>query len=204
MLNRLKLENFKAWRKADLTFGKVTGFFGTNSAGKSSLLHLLLMLKQTRNATDRGIVLDFGGPGSLVNLGTFEDVVHRHDKNEAIGWHLDWTLPERLTIEDPLEPSAVPRLLLAGNLPYSQPVVCRRSGSQGSLRGADPTGDLRGRRDARRRQANSTRRCYALSRFPRMRLMRSRPHSTVALPALSALSYSFFFTHARSGCLSNS
>ena len=29
MLNRLKLENFKAWREADLTFGKVTGFFGT-------------------------------------------------------------------------------------------------------------------------------------------------------------------------------
>lgn len=34
MLNRLKIENFKAWRKADLTFGKVTGFFGANSAGK--------------------------------------------------------------------------------------------------------------------------------------------------------------------------
>ena len=41
--------------------------------------------------------------------------------------------------------------LLAGSLPYSQPVVCRRSGSQGSLRGADPTGGLRGRRGARRR-----------------------------------------------------
>ena len=70
MLNRLMLENFKAWREADLTFGKVTGFFGTNSAGKSSLLHLLLLLKQTRNATDRGIVLDFGGPGHMVNLGS--------------------------------------------------------------------------------------------------------------------------------------
>ena len=34
MLNRLRLANFKAWREADLTFGKVTGFFGTNSAGK--------------------------------------------------------------------------------------------------------------------------------------------------------------------------
>ena len=50
MLNRMKVENFKAWRKADLTFGKVTGFFGTNSAGKSSLLQFLLLLKQTRNA----------------------------------------------------------------------------------------------------------------------------------------------------------
>jgi len=108
MLNRLKMENFKAWREVDLTFGKVTGFFGTNSAGKSSLLHLLLLLKQTRNATDRGIVLDFGGPGSMVNLGTFEDAVHRHDKSQTIAWLLDWTLPETLTIEDSLEPS-VPR-----------------------------------------------------------------------------------------------
>ena len=105
MLTRLKLDNFKAWREADLTFGKVTGFFGTNSAGKSSLLHLLLLLKQTRNATDRGIVLDFGGPAGMVNLGTFEDVVHQHDKNQAIGWRIDWTLPETLTIEDPLEPT---------------------------------------------------------------------------------------------------
>ena len=106
MLKRLKLENFKAWREADLTFGKVTGFFGTNSAGKSSLLHLLLLLKQTRNATDRGIVLDFGGPAGMVNLGTFEDVVHQHDKDQAIGWLIDWTLPEKLTIKNPLEPTA--------------------------------------------------------------------------------------------------
>ena len=60
MLKRLKLENFKAWHEADIRFGKVTGLFGTNSAGKSSILQLLLLLKQTRNATDRGLVLDFG------------------------------------------------------------------------------------------------------------------------------------------------
>lgn len=71
MLKRMKLENFKAWREADLAFGKVTGFFGTNSAGKSSFLQFLLLLKQTRNATDRGIVLDFGGSADMVNLGTF-------------------------------------------------------------------------------------------------------------------------------------
>ena len=83
MLNRLKIENFKAWREADLGFGRVTGFFGTNSAGKSSLLQLLLLLKQTRNATDRGVVLDFGGPTDMVNLGTFKDVVHGHGRAEA-------------------------------------------------------------------------------------------------------------------------
>ena len=103
MLNRLKLENFKAWREADLRFGKVTGFFGTNSVGKSSLIQLLLLLKQTRNATDRGLVLDFGGPAGLVNLGTFADVVHRHDELERMSWFLDWTLPETLKINDPME-----------------------------------------------------------------------------------------------------
>lgn len=71
MLKRMKLENFKAWREADSTFGKVTGFFGANSAGKSSFLQFLPLLKQTRNATDRGIVLEFGGPADMANQGTF-------------------------------------------------------------------------------------------------------------------------------------
>ena len=102
MLNRLKLENFKAWRKADLRFGKVTGFFGANSAGKSSLLQFLLLLKQTKNATDRGLVLDFGGPNDLANLGTFNDVVHRHGEDRRIRWQLDWTLRKTLRIDDPM------------------------------------------------------------------------------------------------------
>ena len=106
MLSRLKLENFKAWQEADLTFGKVTGLFGANSAGKSSILNLLLLLKQTRNATDRGIVLEFGGPADMVNLGTFADVVHHHDEDRRIRWLLEWTLPKTLTIKDPLNPRA--------------------------------------------------------------------------------------------------
>lgn len=111
MLKRLKLENFKAWRNADLKFGKVTGLFGTNSAGKSSLLHLLLLLKQTRNATDRSVVLDFGGRGAMVNLGTFQEVVHGRKNDQTIGWTLDWTPLNRLEIEveGPLGSSTGPR-----------------------------------------------------------------------------------------------
>ena len=108
MLNRMKLENFKAWREADLNFGKVTGFFGTNSSGKSSLIQFLLLLKQTRNATDRGIVLDFGGSADMVNLGTFADVVHRHDDKARIRWLLEWRLPKSLKIQDPMNPSKKP------------------------------------------------------------------------------------------------
>ena len=93
MLSRVKLENFKAWQEADVHLGGITGFFGTNSAGKSSLLQFLLLLQQTRNATDRGLVLDFGGPTDLVNLGTFEDAVHGHDLYRRIRWTLEWEVP---------------------------------------------------------------------------------------------------------------
>lgn len=110
MLNRLKLENFKAWRHADLQFGKVTGLFGTNSAGKTSLLQLLLLLKQTADATDRSLVLDLGGPLDVVSLGTFKDVIHQHDEQQHMSWLLDWTLSEKLTIHDPMEPRGKPWL----------------------------------------------------------------------------------------------
>lgn len=62
MLNKLHLSNFKAWQQLDIQFGRVTALFGTNSSGKSSLIQFLLLLKQTKNATDRGLVLDLGGP----------------------------------------------------------------------------------------------------------------------------------------------
>ena len=103
MLNRLKIENFKAWREADLRFGKVTGLFGANSAGKSSLLQILLLLRQTAYATDRGLVLDLGGPADVVNLGTFMDVIHRHDEGSQLSWLLNWSLSETLKIFDPME-----------------------------------------------------------------------------------------------------
>ena len=103
MIESLTLHNFKAWRKLDLELGKVTGIFGANSSGKSSLLQFLLMLKQTKNATDRGLVVDFGGPNSLVNLGTFTDVVHRHDGDASIQWSLGWTLRHRLRTGGPEE-----------------------------------------------------------------------------------------------------
>lgn len=113
MLNRLKLENFKAWREADLELGKVTGLFGTNSSGKSSLLQLLLLLKQTRNAADQRLVLDFGGPADLVNLGTFRDVVHQQDELASMSWLVEWRLSGKLKIADPMGPRA--NLLFEGD-----------------------------------------------------------------------------------------
>ena len=98
MITRLQLTNFKAWRELEVRFAPITGIFGANSAGKSSLIQFLLMLKQTREATDRKMVLDFGGPDSLVNLGGFRQVVHGRDEDAQIRWQLAWSLPKALRI----------------------------------------------------------------------------------------------------------
>ena len=81
MLTELHLENFKAWRELKLEFGKITALFGENSSGKSSVIQFLLMLKQTKNATDRGLVLDFGGRQTdLVNLGNYRANCSSHER----------------------------------------------------------------------------------------------------------------------------
>ena len=101
MLKALHLTNFKAWQELKMPLGRITGVFGRNSSGKSSVLQFLLLLKQTKNATDRGLVLDFGGPGELVNLGGYRDVVNREDEELDIEWTLNWGLSDELRISNP-------------------------------------------------------------------------------------------------------
>ena len=98
MITRLRLTNFKTWRELEVRFAPITGIFGANSAGKSSLIQFLLLLKQTREATDRRMVLDFGGPDSLANLGSFREVVHGRQEDADIRWELAWSLPKPLRI----------------------------------------------------------------------------------------------------------
>jgi predicted ATPase len=101
MLTCLQIENFKAWKTAQLKLAPLTALFGANSSGKSSLIQFLLLLKQTKDSVDRSLALDFGGPESYVDLGSFLDAVHRHDENLPIKWRLNWRLDEELRIADP-------------------------------------------------------------------------------------------------------
>ncbi len=82
MITRLRAENFKSWKDTgDLRLAPLTGLFGTNSSGKSSILQVLLMLKQTVESSDQRRVLFLGDDTSLVDLGTFADVIHNHDES---------------------------------------------------------------------------------------------------------------------------
>jgi predicted ATPase len=96
MLKTLHIENFKSWPTADLAFGKVTGLFGPNSSGKSSLTQFLLLLKQTMEATDRGVALDLNG--RYVNLGTFRDMIFAHDESRSLAWRLSFDQEAELVI----------------------------------------------------------------------------------------------------------
>lgn len=103
MLDRIYVENFKTWKSLDLGLGKITGLFGTNSSGKSSIIQFILLLIQTKNATDRGLVLDFGTPDHAINLGSYKDIVHNHEVALNICWKIQWSFPEKLTLNDPSE-----------------------------------------------------------------------------------------------------
>lgn len=104
MLSRLSLENFKSWRKLEaVRLAPVTALFGANSSGKGSVLQFLLLLKQTKEATDRSLVLDFGNLEKYADLGSFQDAVFNHDDETSLSWRMDWHLPETISVTDPLE-----------------------------------------------------------------------------------------------------
>ena len=82
MITHIRAKNFKSWADSgEVVLAPLTGFFGTNSSGKSSLLQLLLLLKQSIGSDD---VLFFGDEQSLVNLGSFRDVIHGHDTDKTL------------------------------------------------------------------------------------------------------------------------
>ena len=94
MITGLGLENFKAWRKLEkIRMAPLTGFFGANSSGKSSIIQFLLLLKQTINFADPNAVLYFGDErdtASFVELESYKNIVFNHDLQRRISWELEW------------------------------------------------------------------------------------------------------------------
>ena len=81
MITELSAQNFKLWKNTGrLQIAPLTGFFGANSSGKTSIFQTLLVLKQTaERPPDWNGVIDFGDAGSAVNLHSFYEVIHRHN-----------------------------------------------------------------------------------------------------------------------------
>lgn len=100
MITSLSVKNFKSWESLEkIRFSKLTGFFGSNSSGKTSLIQLLLMLKQTVQSSDRTQVLDFGNENKYVDIGTFQDLIFNHDTKRKFEFGISWDLNEKLRLQ---------------------------------------------------------------------------------------------------------
>ncbi|MCH8290329.1 DUF3696 domain-containing protein [Candidatus Poribacteria bacterium] len=101
MITKLRAENFKSWKDTgELRLAPLTGLFGTNSSGKTSILQVLLLLKQTvERPSDWADVLDFGDAESLVDLGTFDDIIHEHRLDSKLNLSVSWKLPQKMSVE---------------------------------------------------------------------------------------------------------
>ena len=83
-----------------MALGPLTGLFGTNSSGKTSLIQFLLLLKQTAESNDRARVLHLGDDKTYVDLGTLHDVLHNHADPGELEFALGWKLPEPQTFRN--------------------------------------------------------------------------------------------------------
>jgi predicted ATPase len=99
MLKRLAFTNFKSWPRLDLPCGQITGLFGTNSSGKTSIIQFLLLLKQTKEATDRALSLELNG--AYVELGTIKDAIYKHDETLGIEFEVTFSRTDSLSLANP-------------------------------------------------------------------------------------------------------
>lgn len=96
MLQSLELENFKAFgKRARIPFAPITLIFGENSAGKSSILQALNLLKQTRESREAGALLLPRDENGIVDLGSFQEMVFDHDLERTLSIRVETTMDNR-------------------------------------------------------------------------------------------------------------
>ena len=96
MLHSLELENFKAFgERTHIPFAPITLIFGENSAGKSTILQALNLLKQTRESREAGALLLPRDENEIVDLGSFQEIVFDHDLERALSIRVETTIDSK-------------------------------------------------------------------------------------------------------------
>ena len=117
MLQSLELENFKAFgERAQIPFAPITLIFGENSAGKSTILQALYLLKQTLESRETGALLLPRTENGIVDLGGFQEMLFDHELKRMLSIRVETTMPR----------SNVSRFLHTGNtiaieFPFKRP-----------------------------------------------------------------------------------
>ena len=86
MLTGLRLGNFKAFADTQyIPIRPLTLIFGANSAGKSSIIHSLLLARHAFEVNTLDVhQTDLGG--DAVDLGGFRHFLHRHEVSRRLEW----------------------------------------------------------------------------------------------------------------------
>lgn len=75
----IKIENYKCFKSARLSFSKLTLLLGANSSGKTAALSALLVSLQSRK-----FPLYLSLNGNLINTGDYKSVVWHHDSTKSL------------------------------------------------------------------------------------------------------------------------
>ena len=100
MLQSLELENFKAFgERTRIPFAPITLIFGENSAGKSTILQALYLLKQTRESRETDAPLLPRTENGIVDLGSFQEMLFDHDLGRTLSIRVETNVDRELAIE---------------------------------------------------------------------------------------------------------
>ena len=107
MLTNLRIRNLKALEDTrELAIKPLTLMIGPNSAGKSTVLQALLMIKQTVDSRNLRNPLSINGP--WVEMGSFRDLIRGRDKDNKLGIDLAFAAPDfNESLMEVLTPSVV-------------------------------------------------------------------------------------------------
>jgi predicted ATPase len=98
MFTGMRAQNFKSWQDTgEIRLAPLTGFFGPNSSGKTSLLQILLVWKQTVESADLNQILLTDG--AYINLGNFYDLIYQHEPSNELGFSFSYN-PSAKDLED--------------------------------------------------------------------------------------------------------
>lgn len=85
MIRSIQLQNFKAFgERVSIELAPITLIFGENSAGKSSILQSLNLLKQTRESREAGALILPRAEQGIVDLGSFQEMIFDHELSRSL------------------------------------------------------------------------------------------------------------------------
>jgi hypothetical protein len=91
VIRDFSVENFRAFEHpASLSLAPLTCLVGRNSSGKSSLIHALLLIRQSIEQRAVGSrIPQLNLSGSLIDVGSYSDLVFQHDESRPITFNFE-------------------------------------------------------------------------------------------------------------------